>query len=185
MVRLLLLVFALLSPVAVSADPARQVRGTEPRIAALIEAGIARSAAFRSLVAALDQSDVIVYIEPRNLPPKLGGYLIQRVFAREPYRYLRLVVNIGGSEPRLIGVIAHELQHALEIAAARDVRRTEEVEPLFKRIGFRGQCPRVCYETIEAIDAGLRVRNELARPDGGPAERVAALGVGLADERLE
>ena len=177
------------APVDIPATPLAEFvlarAATYGQRAALIEAGLTRSTTFRSLVAALDQSDVIVYIEQRNLPPKLGGYLIQRVFASEPYRYLRLVVNLGASQSRLIGVIAHELQHALEIAVARDVRRTEDVEPLFKRIGFRSPCPRVCYETFDAIDAGLRVRSELTRPDGGAAEPVASLGAGLADDRLD
>ncbi len=42
------------------------VRSTEPKILALIDAGIAGSATFRGLIETLNQSDVIVYIENKT-----------------------------------------------------------------------------------------------------------------------
>src|SRR3954454_5158043 len=111
-------------------SPQRHIRATEPRILALLDAGISRSPLFRGLVAALDDSDVIVYIEPKLARQNLGGYLRHHVVARGGYRYLRIVIEIQGSESRLIPVLAHELQHAIEIArspAARDARQMQNV----------------------------------------------------------
>ncbi len=115
----------------------RHVRATEPRILALIDAGISRSPMFRGLVAALDESDVIVYIEPKIARQNLGGYLRHHVVAQGGYRYLRIVIDTQGSESRLIPVLAHELQHALEIARSPNARDAERMERVFSGADVR------------------------------------------------
>jgi hypothetical protein len=158
MVELLLVMLFL--PIAASAETPH-VRTTDAQMAQLIAQGQAHSASFRALVDALNRSDVIVYVEPRIVRVKLGGYLIHRVFEREGYRYLRVVVSTPASENKLIEVVAHELQHALEVATAPAVRRPDDIASLFQRIGFRDAgCPRRCYETLDAIHMGRRVREE-------------------------
>jgi hypothetical protein len=177
MVKAMLLVVLL--PVAAWAGQGSHVRGTERQTEALIARGLERSPTFRALVAALDESDVIVYVEARVVRRGLGGYLVHRVTAREGYRYVRLVVNAEGSAARLIGVMAHELQHALEIAGAAGVQHSDDVEPLFQRIGFRAPgCPRACYETEEAIDVGLRVHAEVGRRQERRVAEVASVALG-------
>jgi len=58
------LTFMILAFVTSTQDASdRHVRATEPRVLALIDAGVSRSATFRRLVATLNDSDVIVYIE--------------------------------------------------------------------------------------------------------------------------
>lgn len=53
------------------------VRSTDPYIAELIVKGQARSPTFERLVATLDASDVIVYVEPQvKRTHLLGGYLV-------------------------------------------------------------------------------------------------------------
>jgi hypothetical protein len=147
----------------------RHVRATEPRILALIDAGISRSPVFRSLVAALDESDVIVYIEPKILRQNLGGYLRHHIVAQGGYRYLRIVIEMQGSQGRLIPLLAHELQHALEIArspAALDARRMQEV---FERrdVGCGGS---TCFETLAALEVQSIVDKELKAPKASSAE---------------
>jgi hypothetical protein len=177
MVKAMLMVVLL--PVVAWADPGPHVRGTERQAEELIAQGLEQSATFRALVEALNESDLIVYVEPRRVRRGLGGYLTHSLHAREGYRYVRLVVNVEGSKARLIGVIAHELQHALEVARAPWVQRSEEVEPLFERIGFRAQsCPGGCYETSDAIAVGLRVHAEIGRRRERPVAQVASTAVG-------
>src|SRR5580765_7193432 len=100
----------------------RHVRATEPRILALIDAGLSRSATFRRLVEALDASDVIVYIEPKLTRQDLGGFLSHQMIARGVFRYLRIAVKMQGAEGRLVPLLAHELQHAVEVAQSPDAR---------------------------------------------------------------
>ncbi len=147
--------------VSVGMNGNRHVRTDEPQLRELIVKGMARSVTFASLVSALNESDVIVYIESRIVREGLGGYIPHRVVVAGVHRYVRLVINPIGRDERLMAVMAHEIQHAVEIARAPQVGRSETVEDLFERIGFRQGCPRSCHETIEAMDVERRVREEL------------------------
>jgi len=150
--------------VAVTAQDAsqRHVRAPEPRILALIEAGISRSATFRSLVASLDRSDVIVYIEPKTTRENLGAYLAHQIISRGGYRYLQIAVPILGSETRLVTLIAHELQHAVEVAQAPDAIDSASMEQLFDRLAVRFGCDgSTCSETQAAKDVEHAVGEEL------------------------
>jgi hypothetical protein len=128
-------------------------------VRAWIAAGIARSATFRSLVDALAETDVVVYVQPALVRGRLGGYVPHRVAAVDNVRYVFAVVAPDASTPRRIAVIAHELQHALEIARVPHAGRTQPVAELFSQIGFHS---RSGYETIAAIDVEGAVRTELA-----------------------
>ena len=140
----------------------RSVRTTEPELQVLLD-NATRSTTFRSLVAALNDSDVIVYVETSvTRATKLRGHLVHRIVVRGTYRYLRLRLNPFGPVEQRIGVIAHELQHALEIAQAPNVGRSETVQSFFELIGFTHgtQCGD-CYETTRALDLERTVREEL------------------------
>src|SRR5262245_54516975 len=92
------------------------VRAAEPRILALMDAGLARSETFRRLVAQVDASDVIVYVEAKRYAhPTLGGYMVHDIISRGGYRYIRVAVDVVGSVDRLVAVLGHELQHVIEI----------------------------------------------------------------------
>ena len=141
---------------------ARHVRSTEPRIVTLIDAGISGSATFRGLIATLNESDVIVYIEPNRTRHALGGYLAHNIVAQGQYRYLRIAVEIAGAEHRLVSLLAHELQHAVEVAQAPDARDAEGLERLFSRLAVTFGCGgSSCFETQAAKDVEQIVRAEL------------------------
>jgi len=147
----------------------RHVRATEPRILALLDAGISRSPLFRGLVAALDESDVIVYIEPKIARQNLGGYLRHHVVAQGGYRYLRIVIDTQGSESRLIPVLAHELQHALEIARSPNARDAGRMREVFERRDV-GCGSSTCYETLTALEVQAAVDHELKAARASSAE---------------
>lgn len=92
------------------------VRTTLPEILVLVNEGRLRSDTFRRLVDVLDASDVIVYLEPKMTRPTLGGYLLHDVGGRGRWRYLRIAVDFHGAADRVIALLAHELQHAVEVA---------------------------------------------------------------------
>ena len=142
---------------------ARHVRTTEPKILRLIDAGLSRSATFRGLVAMLNESDVIVYVEPNLTRQTLGGYMSHHIVAHGQYRYLRIAVGIAGSERLLVSVIAHELQHAVEVAQSPDARDSESLKRLFRRLAIEFSCGHSdCFETKAAQDVGDVVEEEFA-----------------------
>jgi DNA-binding PadR family transcriptional regulator len=138
------------------------VRALEPRILALIETGIRRSETFRHLVDTLNASDVIVYIEPKQTREALGGYLSHKVTAGGAFRYLRVKIVTQGAENRLISVLAHELQHAVEVAQAPEARDAESLANVVRRLAFQFGCDSTtCYETQASRDVEHAVRDEL------------------------
>ena len=145
-----------------SSSSHRHVRASEPRILALIDAGLSRSATFRRLIAALDESDVIVYVEPKTTRQNLGGYLAHQVVARGSYRYLRIAVDIKGSEGRLVPLVAHELQHAVEVAQSPEALDADSLQRVFAQLAVKFGCGgTTCSETQAAKDVEHAVSNEL------------------------
>ena len=144
-------------------ESARQhVRTDDSRILALIDAGIAGSPTFRGLVATLNESDVIVYIVPKATRKRLGGYLAHNIASQGGYRYVRIAIGIAGHKHRLVPVLAHELQHAVEVAQAPDARDQQGLKRLFGRLAVGFGCDTNCFETNAARDVEDIVRGELA-----------------------
>ena len=158
-----MLTMMLLAMAVTAQDPSqRHVRAAEPRILALINAGLSRSATFRGLIAALDKSDVIVYIEPKLARQALGGYLAHNITTAGSYRYLHVAIETAGSAGRLIPLLAHELQHAVEVARAPEAVDSESLERLFDRLAVRFGCGgTTCSETQAAKDVERIVGEEL------------------------
>jgi hypothetical protein len=141
----------------------RHVRATDSRILRVIDAGIEGSATFRSLVAILNESDVIVYVEPNLTRQALGGYLAHNIVVQGQYRYLRIAMEIAGSERRLVSLLAHELQHAVEVAQTPEARDPKSLERLFSRRAIAFGCGgTTCSETQAAKDVEYVVKRELA-----------------------
>ena len=144
-------------------SPERHVRATEQKILKLIDAGLSRSETFRRLVATLNESDVIVYIEPKLTHQALGGYLAHNVVAQGNHRYLHIAVQTQGSERRLVSLLAHELQHAVEVAQAPEARDAESLERTFSRLAVMFGCGgTTCYETQAAKNVEHIVNEEFA-----------------------
>jgi len=152
--------------VAAGADP--RIRTSHPRLAHLLAEGQRRSATFRDLVARLHASDVIVHVEaaPRGYPID-GG--LQFVGATPLRRYLRVTVRTTLHNCDLMGLLGHELRHAVEVADRRDVRDQSAFRALYQRIGEPGHLVgNETYDTRAAVEAGLRVALELRTADSRP-----------------
>ena len=147
---------------------ARHVRATDPKVQTLIDAGTFGSPTFRGLIGILNESDVIVYMRPKLTRQALGGYLAHNIVARGQFRYLRIAVEIAGSERRLVSLLAHELQHAVEVAHAPGARDPESLERLFSGLAIAFACGGTsCFETQAAKDIEHIVNKEFATPRGG------------------
>ena len=152
----------LMTTLTAAVGPGPHVRSSVPRLAALLTRGVECSSTVRHLVATLDASDVIVYIEPKQRRPSLSGYLSHYIVTVAGIRYLRIYVEMQVAERQLISLIGHELQHAVEVAQAADARTNEDLKRVFDRLGFSLGCHAAgCYETRAAGDVERAIRREL------------------------
>ena len=142
-----------------------RLRPMQPIGRKLVADGLKRSGTFRRLVRELDRSDLIVYVDVRgDMASHLVGSL--RFAARSTtHRFLTISLNRHYDQPTLIAFLGHELQHANEVAGARDVNSAEDLRAFYQRIGFR--VGRNAYDSREAQVAGQVVRKELRL--GSPA----------------
>lgn len=135
---------------------------------ALLVEGVRRSAVVRNLVDDLEHSDVIVYVSGvMSAAPGAAGGCAEGVAAHLAFataagglRYLHITLDTwraGGWDA--IPLLGHELQHALEVAAAPEVKDVWSFERLYFRIGWpSGQR---AYETDLARATGRRIQEEL------------------------
>jgi hypothetical protein len=156
---LLVILLGTIVPPAAAAVP--RLRGTSTKETRLIEYLLAHSATARALAEELESSDLIIYVE--LTASEAGGHAATRfVVATDSYRFLRIVVGAMTHPADRAALLAHELQHAVEIARAREVRDDEGVRRLYRRIGD-DRAARHSFETTAAREIGLRVRRELIR----------------------
>ena len=136
------------------------VRGASPRETALVRELVARSATARALTAQIGSEAVIVYVEIRASMPR--GHGATRLAATTPYaRFIRITLAPGAHPDDLAALLAHELQHALEIARA-GVKSSDDLRRFYRAIG-EDRAASVAFETVAAQEVGARVRQELSR----------------------
>jgi hypothetical protein len=166
------------------------VRSSEAAMVESLREGWTRSATFRRLIEQLNQSETIVYIE-RGICG-FGHYracLPHWIAIRAGVRYIRILIDPTQRGERELALIAHELQHALEIAQAPGIRTADDITELFRRIGRSPHCPLGtpdCYETSAALAAGVAVLREVSRSRAagvGRSRLPAGAGPGPSDGR--
>ena len=141
-----------------------RVRGIDPAAATLIRDLTVRSVTGRDLIDQLERSDLVVYVRRRLFTTTLltgrigfvAGDCRRRVVAIEiasPRNYVEELSSLG-----------HELQHAVEIAAAPTACDAASLAALYSRIGDpveRDAGRADSFETQAAADTSIRVRREL------------------------
>jgi len=100
----------------------------------LLEDGPAQSPTVARLLEAVGRSDLIVYVATGFL--QIPGRL-DFACAKPGVRFLRITINVPEAEPRLIAALAHELQHAVEIAGAPEVIDAASLAGYYRE---HGQC---------------------------------------------
>lgn len=154
-----MVVFAVAIPAF--ADPEPRVRSSHPRLSHLLLEGARRSATFRDLAARLQRSDVIVHVEAAPPSYALDGGL-QFVTATSFVRYLRITVRTDLPNTELVGLLGHELRHAVEVADSPVIRDEVSFLHFYEAIGRpTRRNMSVTYDTPAAVEAGLRVALEL------------------------
>lgn len=140
-----------------------RVRSTSPLTAVAITEGSERSPSFRLLVQTIDSTDGLVYVKEDSCRNGARACLALTVTIAGPHRMLHILVNprkARGCE--LIGLIGHELQHAIEVLSRPEIRSNGQMYNFFDQVGKTGWG---WFETKEAIQAGLSVRAEVCRDE--------------------
>jgi hypothetical protein len=158
----------LVAPMARAADRPDgdpHVRPAMPRsgIEQLLAEAIRRSATVRALVEQLDHSNLVVYVRTRPFASHLKTGQLIFVAAAADRRYA--VVEIACGEPwnRQLTTLGHELQHAVEIAAAWWIQSSADMAVFYTSAGMSlgFEQGRESFETQAATDVGARVAREL------------------------
>ena len=137
-----------------------RVRPENAAIRALIDQGMERSATFRDLNAGLDKSNVIVYVRFSRCS---GGVPACLFWASADALGRRLLIKIdrfGRSPDELTALLAHELQHANEVAADSNITDLASFQRSFASIGQKHSAG---FETEEANKILGKVATELSR----------------------
>ena len=184
----LVVLFALAAPInahAGGADPATgrmchgagnpAVRSQSPLATATIDYGLRHSPSMQALVDALQDTDVIAYIDS-DLKPlgDVWGH-VSFVAKTRQCRYVRVVITAHLNLTRAAALLAHELQHVLEIAAHPGVVDEATLSAMYKTYGEAGRYANA-YDSAEAKEIGARVEAEIsggaaASATSSPAER--------------
>ena len=155
-----------LSPALVSAQPPTasasshfaRVRSANPRLTALIAEAAERSPTFRALIASIEATDGIVFVEDGTCARGVTACLTWQVTLAGPYRMLFVRIDTRKSARDFMASAGHELQHALEVLVERGLRSTAAIQLFYMR-GMSPESPRA-VETAAAVAAGNAVFRE-------------------------
>jgi len=143
---------------ATAQDVSRALRPESAAVRALMADGMARSNTFRGLTGRLLETDVIVYVRFSPCPGNVPGCLFWASAAPGLRRVLVKLDPFGRSPNELTALLAHELQHALEVADEPEIRDLASFEKAFAGLGWKGSHG---FETARAREITRRVATEL------------------------
>jgi hypothetical protein len=141
------------------------LRCFDPQLMDLIQQGLVRSGTLQDLASHLERAGVIVFLSyGHNMPASTSGRT-RLMAASAGWRYLSTELSDRLSRLDLMALLAHELQHAVEIADAPEVVDEASLKAFYRRLGaYTGPGMSegsVWFETQGAIDIGRRVYSEL------------------------
>ncbi len=139
-----------------------RTRPLSPGATRLLATAAERSSTVAALLNEIELTDVVVYVAD-SMPGVESGPASKLVFLATAGTSRCLLVRVDHwrlSPLERIAQLGHELQHALEVAAAPEVKNAEGLAQLYGRIGWKGQGNR--FESEAARTVGYRVRREVA-----------------------
>jgi hypothetical protein len=168
---------AALALFTICSSPARaedfeHIRPDAPMLKMAIAAALEGSATFRSIVDRIADSDVIVHMTCGYFRSATMAGKTMLSSAGPEFRYVRVQILCDQSPPVLLAIVAHELQHAAEIASARAVVDDSSFGRLYRKICFPACLSSESnqFETSAAAEAGRRVRAEVRQYSASAAQ---------------
>ena len=159
-----LILWSLVRPLHAADAPApfRRIRILPTCLHTLIEDATAVSSTVRTLVARIQQSNLIVYVRCVALARSsfVGRLMFLTAIAGQRY----LVIELRSPEPwpAQVATMAHELQHAVEIADAPWVLTQAGMAQYYRNAGITVGTKPLTFDTEAARQVGLRVQRELS-----------------------
>jgi hypothetical protein len=135
------------------------VRSRSAAIVTLIEQATERSTTFRQLIATIDASDAIVYVQEGQCGHGVRAcfYAVSSSAGR---RMLWVRVDTRKDvDWNLMGSIGHELRHTIEVLNDPLVKNNADMFFFYQHTGSYGTSN--AFETRAAVDAGNAVRAEV------------------------
>ncbi len=114
------------------------IRTTDRQLRAALDDGIAHSGTFQGLVTHLEASDVVVFVVYDRKPGQNLASKISFVSAAGGRRYLTIGLMTRLPRVRQVSILAHELQHAVEIADAPAVVSTASMARYYAGLKYAG-----------------------------------------------
>jgi hypothetical protein len=158
---------------AASSPPAhlalQRIRTVDRRMLKLIHDGMRESPSLRALVRRLEESDVVVYVEcDARMPSRVAGRLVF-VSAVAGLRYVVVRLARMPSRAQQIAILAHELQHAVEIAGTPAIVDGASLAREYQRFGHVNrslESEGIAFDTDAAIAMGQKVMGEIVAVGG-------------------
>jgi hypothetical protein len=136
-----------------------RVRSENQEIAGAIARASETSATFRRLMAAIDRTDGLIYVEYGKCGHGVHACLPLDVTAAGPFRILHIKVQAGPPDCHLMATLGHELQHAIEVLSNPSVTTGALAYMLFDRIAGSGV---FAYDRRFETDEALRTEAEVS-----------------------
>jgi hypothetical protein len=147
----------LLTLVIATPAPIGRVRAPSSEIASVIQDASARSKTFRGLLATIEATDGLVYVESGKCGHSVRACLSLFVKEAGPNRILHIEVDPRLKDCELIEGIGHELQHAIELLSNPRVKDPKSAYLFFQQLGPTDSGR---FETPEALHVGELVGDE-------------------------
>jgi hypothetical protein len=139
---------------------APRVRPEGAAMRAVIDRGLQRSATFRDVNARLEDAQVVVYVRFSSCSPGVPACLLWASTNRDVRRLVIKIDRFGRSADELTALLAHELQHANEVASDPEITDLASFQKSFAARGWKHAAG---FETEEAGRILKKVAAELRR----------------------
>ena len=145
-------------------EPFPHIRPTDGRLRTLLNDAARSSPTVRALIERISVSDVVVYLACERDPAVRAPARLNFVVAAGGVRYVLVRMKLRQPRYAAIALLAHELQHAAEIADRKTIVDEESLGHEYERMGGRrGYAGRsITFDTKSAVEIGDLVLEELS-----------------------
>ena len=150
----------------VSAEPKQpssvHLRPSCPWIKEAIRAAYEESLTFRRLVDQIEAAQTFVFVEGRACGTFTENPCTFIGSSGSGARWVQIRAGRMANQPQLTGILAHELQHAIEIIQNPDVVDSQSLRSLYRRIGYFTHRAGIqeWWETTQALETERTVLKE-------------------------